>query len=132
MDPKAIADALSRGAPITCASCRFFHEGNGDCGKTECGGPGAGRDFPTYDGPIPREKFVERCLICGSGKTEFIIVGLDTKFALCRRHRKVYEYVGQSSPDKIKHPVRLIALYPDDLPNPVKLKHSPKQAPEGT
>lgn len=132
MDPRALAKAMAQGAPITCATCKFFHEGNGFCGKSACGGPGAGRDFPLYDGPIPRDKFADRCLVCGDGNVEFLIVGLNTKFGLCRRHRKVFEHVGQGDPDKMKHPVNLIALGPHDIPDPVKLKLPTKQDPEGT
>ena len=103
--------AMSQGAPVTCATCHHFHEGNMQCSKTECGGPGMGRDFPSYDGPIPREKFVERCLVCGTGKVVFhIVLGEgQTKYALCKKHRKVFEHVGAKE-GRIKHPVRLIAV----------------------
>lgn len=111
MDQEAITKAQKQGAPVTCATCRHFHIGNGQCGQTDCGGPGVGRDFPCYDGPIPREKFVERCLVCGGDKIEFhIILGEGkTKYSLCRKHRKVFTYVGAGE-GKIKHPVRLIAI----------------------
>lgn len=111
MDPAAISWAMSQGAPITCATCRHFHEGNMRCGQVECGGPGVGRDFPLYEGPIPREKFIERCLVCGEGKVEFhIVLGEGkTKFALCKKHRKVFEHVGAAE-GQIKHPVKLIAV----------------------
>lgn len=111
MNEEAIAWAMSQGAPVTCATCRFFHEGNMHCGKTECGGPGIGRDFPSYDGPIPRERFVERCLICGDVDIKFhIVMGNDkTKFSLCAKHRKAFAHVG-SPEGTIKHPVRLISL----------------------
>jgi len=81
------------------------------CGKTECGGPGVGRDFPTYDGPIPRESFIERCLVCGGPNVEFHIVleGGKTRFALCKKHRKVFAHVGAAE-GKLKHPVKLIAV----------------------
>lgn len=110
MDQEAVEKALASGAPISCATCPFFHDGNSHCGKSECGGPGAGRDFPSYGGPIPREKFAERCLVCGSSDPGFMIVGLDTKFGLCKKHAKVYEHVGQEDPDKLRHPVTVIAL----------------------
>ena len=111
MDQSAMAEAMAKGAPITCASCRHFHEGNMYCGKTECGGPGSGNDFPLYDGPIPREKFAERCLICGNGEVQFnIVLGEGkTKYSLCAKHRQVFEYVGEA-PGQIKHPVTLIAV----------------------
>lgn len=111
MDEASITWALSQGAPITCATCRLFHEGNMHCGQTECGGPGVGKDFPFYDGPIPREKFINRCLVCGGSKVEFhIILGVDkTKFALCKKHRKVFKHVGAGA-GKVKHLVTLIAI----------------------
>ena len=111
MDEAAIRWAMNSGAPVTCATCRHFHEGNMRCGKTECGGPGRGRDFPDYDGPIPREKFVDRCLICGVGDVAFhIVMGPDkTTYALCKKHRRVYDHVGTQE-GEIKHPVRLIAI----------------------
>jgi len=111
MNPQAIQWAMSQGAPITCATCRHFHEGNMHCGKTECGGPGSGRDFPLYEGPIPKERFVERCLICGDGDVKFqVVLGEGkTKFGLCRKHRKVFDHVGEA-PGQIKHPVTLIAV----------------------
>jgi len=82
-----------------------------NCGKEECGGPGIGRDFPSYAGDIPREKFAERCLVCGGNCIEFhIVLGEGkTKFSLCRKHRKVFAYVGAAK-GKVKHPVKLIAI----------------------
>jgi hypothetical protein len=111
MNQDSIAQAMRAGAPISCATCRFFHEGNAHCGKTECGGPGSGRDFPLYEGPIPREKFAERCLICGDGKVKFLIaLGVDkTKFGLCKKHRTVFDHVGARE-GEIKLPVTLIAV----------------------
>ena len=112
MDPAAMSWALRQGAPITCATCRHFHEGNMRCGQTECGGPGVGRDFPSYDGPIPREKFVERCLVCGGGPVLYHIVPSatdGTRFGLCKKHRKVFNHVGAPE-GKIKHPVRLVTV----------------------
>lgn len=110
MHPLVIINALSKGAPLTCASCPFFHEGNGYCGKLECGGPGAGKDFPLYAGPIPRESFIDRCLVCGDGSPTHIIIGLPTKFGLCQKHRRVYDYVGQADYNKMKHPVNVIEI----------------------
>ena len=111
MNQAAIAQAMAGGAPVTCATCRHFHEGNMHCGRTECGGPGVGRDFPSYDGPIPRDRFVERCLVCGNSEVAFhVVLGEGkTKYSLCRTHRRVYNYVG-SLEGKIKHPVTLIAI----------------------
>ena len=79
------------------------------CGKLKCGGPGAGKDFPEYEGPIPRESFVNRCLVCGNGDVKFLIAGLDTKFSLCKKHRTVYDHVGQTI-DGIKVPVKVVEL----------------------
>ena len=112
MNPLAMARAMDQGAPITCATCRHFHENKANCGQQTCGGPTLGRDFPDYDGPIPREKLVERCLVCGARNTEFRIAGLDTKLSLCRKHKKVYDYIGTPLPDQIKHPVVVLAVAP--------------------
>lgn len=111
MEQDAISKAMAQGAPITCATCRHFHIGNKHCGKSECGGPGVGLDFPLYDGPIPRDKFVERCLICGSGEVKYHIAATtdQDKFSLCRKHRKVYNHVGAAE-GKLKHPITLITL----------------------
>ena len=127
MNRKEIDRAMREGAPLTCATCAHYHQGNSFCGKTECGGPGAGRDFPIYDGPIPRERFVERCLICGGGNVEYLVVGLDTKFGLCRKHRKVYNYVGQGDPDKMQFSVKVIAINPDDIPRPIQIRLPSRQ-----
>jgi len=97
---------------MTCATCPSFHEGNMHCGIAECGGPGIGRDFPSYTGPIPRESFSDRCLVCGSGKISCLITGLPTRFALCTTHKSVYNHVGGGGggADGIKIPVTTIAL----------------------
>jgi len=94
MQLSAIETAMAAGAPTTCATCRRFHEGNMFCGRSTCGGPGAGRDFPDYDGPIPREKFAERCLVCGAANPKFVIAGLATSFRLCSKHKTVFKFVG--------------------------------------
>jgi hypothetical protein len=111
MNEEAITRAFEAGAPISCATCKFFHEGNMSCGKTECGGPGVGRDYPSYNGPIPRERFSERCLVCGAANVAFhIVLGAGkTKFGLCQKHRKVFDHVGAAE-GMIKHPVTLIAV----------------------
>ena len=67
-------------------------------------------DFPCYNGPIPRERLVERCLACGSGDTTHLIAGLATKFALCKKHKDLYKYVGQPNPDAVRLPVVTIKL----------------------
>lgn len=82
------------------------------CGQTSvCGGPASGRDYPSYNGPIPREKFIERCLVCGDGDVAFhIILGEGkTKFGLCKGHRKVFDHVGAHE-GAISHPVVLVAV----------------------
>ena len=110
MQQSAVEQAMAEGAPTTCATCRHYHEGNKRCGQDACGGPASGLDFPSYDGPIPRENWVERCLICGDGNAGYLIVGLPTKLSLCRKHRKVYQHVGARSPGDLKHPVTVLAI----------------------
>lgn len=89
-----IKEAFGEGAPITCATCRHYHAGWGHCGQ-DCGGPPSGRDFPAYNGDIPRELFIERCLICGKGGPSFIITtGANmTRFGLCEEHKDVFDHV---------------------------------------
>ena len=111
LNSEHVVKALQHGAPITCATCKPFHEKNGFCGVVTCGGPVFGRDFPNYDGAIPRERFVERCLACGSPDTRFAIIGLPTKFSLCTKHEKIFSDVSAPSFDggHVLHPVIVIA-----------------------
>lgn len=110
MQQSAIDQAMAAGLPVTCATCYHYHRGNPFCDQP-CGGPGMGLDFPCYNGPIPKEKFVERCLICGGDRIAFhIILGEGkTKYSLCKKHSRVYAYVGAAE-GKVKHPVTLIAV----------------------
>lgn len=113
MNPIAIQQAMADGAPLTCASCRHFHEGNGFCGRANtCGGPARGLDFPDYDGPVPSDKFTTWCLVCGGGSPAYLIVLGEGKkrFALCKKHKNVYDHINPPNPDEIKHPVMVIAL----------------------
>lgn len=88
-----IETALKEGNPITCATCVHFFEarakGLDTCGKTLCGGPIIGRDFPEYKGQIPRNKFSEICLLCGSGilYCHMVVPGKDQRFGLCLAHK---------------------------------------------
>jgi hypothetical protein len=109
MDPHAVMAAMRHGAPLTCATCRHFHDNRGWCGKQEtCGGPPSGRDFPDYDGPVTRSNFATRCLICGHGEiTTHALVG-KTKFGLCTVHRRVFVHVGRD-PGQLVHPVVTVA-----------------------
>ena len=94
IDDAAVKLAMASGLPITCATCRFWHAGDGLCGKVTCGGPPNGRDFPDYDGPIPRELLRERCLICGVDAEFLLLVpGGTTGFGLCDRHQSVFDHI---------------------------------------
>jgi len=79
--------------PITCATCVHFYAalaaGRESCGKTLCGGPVIGRDFPEYKGQIPRNKFAEICLMCGSGilYCHIVVSGKEQRFGLCAEHK---------------------------------------------
>jgi len=109
MEFEVIERTLAKGVPLTCASCKLYYEGDGHCGRMQtCGGPLAGRDFPDYDGPIPKEKFVEVCLICGNPKAPYLIVGLTTKFALCAAHQSIYDKI-PASEGVIARPVNTLA-----------------------
>ena len=105
-----IIRAMQNGAPVTCATCPRYHNGGGLCGMQTWGGPLLGRDFPDYNGLIPRERFVDRCLVCGSDKPRFGIIGLPTKFSLCAKHKKLFsESVPLSETDMILQSVTVIA-----------------------
>lgn len=87
-----IQKALDFGYPLTCATCVHFYtacaSGLLDCGKTACGGPIVGRDYPDYKGQIPREKFPALCLMCGDSKIAYkVVVTGESKFALCEKHK---------------------------------------------
>jgi len=109
VDKQSIEWAMSQGAPLTCATCSHFHAGNMFCGKTTCGGPGVNRDFPDYDGPIPRDAFSSRCLVCGNAPNS-LIIGLETKFSLCKKHASVFNHVGHNDDSKVRYNVQVIAL----------------------
>lgn len=85
--------ALKQKFPITCATCVHFHTacalGKPTCGKTLCGGPVVSMDFPEYKGQIPRNKFSEICLMCGSGKlySHIVVFGKEQRFGLCFEHK---------------------------------------------
>lgn len=89
---EVVAGSLEAGYPLTCASCIHFYtacaNGLSSCGKTQCGGPVVGRDYPDYKGQIPREKFPAICLMCGDSKIAYKVVVAGTpKFALCETHK---------------------------------------------
>ena len=93
-----IEEALKQGFPITCATCVHFYaacaQGLPSCGKTECGGPVVGRDFPDYQGQIAREKFSEICLLCGDSNIRYkVVVGGKPRFALCEQHKSAFSGV---------------------------------------
>lgn len=94
-----IHKAVEAGLNIICATCPYYHkarlEGNPNCGRTECGGPVLGRDFPTYTGQIPRNKFSTICLMCGDTKLSCLIVvpGIEQKFGFCHTHAKTFDNV---------------------------------------
>ena len=91
---------LDQGYNIFCATCVHHHnyleKGLVGCHESsikECGGPFAAKDFPEYQGVIPREKFKDICLICGSPNeiTRAIYVQGSHVFSLCHRDRKAIE-----------------------------------------
>jgi len=91
-----VQNALNKGFPITCATCRYLYKGlnenKEDCGKSDCGGPLSGKGFPLYDGQITKTNFPNICLICGDNKvTHLILVNDNDKFGLCDQHHKIYD-----------------------------------------
>lgn len=91
-----IAENVAKGYPLTCATCIHFYtakaNGSDSCGKTACGGPIVGRDYPDYKGQIPRSKFASICLMCGTGKIAYHVVvpGNDQRFGLCEEHKDTF------------------------------------------
>jgi hypothetical protein len=91
-----IEAALKQGFPISCATCVHFYAacaaGLPSCGKTLCGGPIVGRDFPEYKGQIPRNKFEAICLMCGSVDLacHVVVAGKEQRFGLCKEHEHTF------------------------------------------
>ena len=52
-----------------------------------------GRTFPDYAGPIEREWFASRCLVCGRSEIGYQIIIPDepTRFGLCSEHFTVFD-----------------------------------------
>lgn len=89
-----IADAVKNGMPISCATCTHFYRaqalGQESCGKTQCGGPIVGRDFPDYSGQLPRSKFSTICLMCGTDKIAYHVAVKEARFGLCEEHKDTF------------------------------------------
>ena len=104
LSEQAVTKAMQSGAPITCATCTHYHEGNGLCHRpTTCGGPSFGRDFPDYDGPLAREAFQACCLVCADMTIShsMIVPGRATRFGLCSAHVDFYEKLLMRMPKDI-------------------------------
>ena len=91
MTPEQINWALESGFNIVCSTCSHLHESlsknQGHCGKVNCGGPVYNRDFPDYNGAIPRDDFKKACLVCANQNiSHFIIINGKKTFALCKDH----------------------------------------------
>jgi hypothetical protein len=88
---------LLAGFNIFCATCSFHHEaldkGLYSCIEKTCGGPLKGLSFPTYNGPIPRDRFKDICLLCGSPEDlkRAIYVQGQHIFSLCHKDRNAIE-----------------------------------------
>jgi hypothetical protein len=68
-----VRKAMKAGFTFTCAMCVKLHrardragaEGWGvTCEATNCGGPGSGRNYPGYEGPLG-DNHVAHCVFCG-------------------------------------------------------------------
>lgn len=112
-----IDSALKDGYPITCATCVHFYAaraaGHPTCGKTQCGGPIVGKDFPDYKGQIPRSKFAEICLRCGSKELSchVAVPGKEQRFGLCKEHERTFDGVVANLEYEIpQHPPIIIPL----------------------
>ena len=91
--PDTVQEELLAGFNIFCATCSFHHEakekGLPSCIQKTCGGPLKSLTFPDYTGPIPRDRFQEICLLCGSPNDLKRAVYVQGKhiFSLCHKDR---------------------------------------------
>lgn len=74
-----VIDEQSAGLSAVCAWCEHWHEAKsrGDaitCGHPSCGGPGVGRGFPDYKGPM-EGNLGQFCFICGRGADAGVEIG---------------------------------------------------------
>lgn len=64
--------AMANGFTFTCAMCVKLHQARDRAGAkdwavncgSECGGPGAGKSYPKYEGPLG-DNHVAHCVFCG-------------------------------------------------------------------
>jgi hypothetical protein len=83
---------MGKGLPITCASCFHLNTAVWKCDRKDtCGGPMVGRDFPDYEGVLNRDRFQERCLVCGGGALSHSMLIGTTRFGLCAEHVSIFQ-----------------------------------------
>lgn len=88
------AELVIRGFAAPCALCRHLRSalarGADECGMV-CGGPPSGRDFPVYEGPVPRDRLVAICFVCGDESEAAVSVGGGAPLGACGRHARWLE-----------------------------------------
>lgn len=105
---------MAQGLPITCSSCFHLNNATWRCDRKDtCGGPMTGRDFPEYHGVLSRERFQERCLVCGEGKLSHSMLVGNTRFGLCVAHVAIFRTLKSPTghiTDRIIPPPTIIEL----------------------
>ena len=85
LDENKVKILLQSGMCFVCSMCLCCLDGNGKCGKENCGGPIVGRDYPDYRGPL--ENFVNFCFACGDESEYGIKVKNGKKIVgVCKEH----------------------------------------------
>lgn len=89
---------LAQNYPIFCATCTKLPEGHARglswCGVQSCGGPmhkDGPRDFPDYNGPIPKSKKATICMKCGHSEIVRQIVINGKRLGLCANHKGLFD-----------------------------------------
>ncbi len=126
-----VREAVMAGYSPVCATCKHFWVARDlnevDCGKKDCGGPIAGKDFPEYDGPITQlDKF---CFAC-TRESEYAVRSAQAKrlVGVCCEHLKLLDRLvpkevrGQSS--------HLEVISPRGIVVPLNGRYSPKSLQE--
>jgi hypothetical protein len=110
MDLARVALAVQDGFTVVCATCEWLHRardsGQQCCGKSQCAGPLAGKQYKDYKGPIT--EFANMCFVCGSKSTHAIRHnGGGRVFGLCREHLRLVNNVAPAGavPTRITHVV---------------------------
>ena len=117
MDHMSVAQAvLKHRLPIFCATCKKYYEGRAkglpdpECTSKRCGGPFARKDFPDYEGPIPKENFHKWCFVCGGPSDMGVRVrGSERVFGVCHNHAPMLRDLAPAGEENKTHdPIDLL------------------------